>query len=86
MKPIVQISDLPGALSVDELMEVRGGLAETNAICGLFGSAVTCSAAGSGFCSVVGSGICTVIGSGITKDPEPFDPKPDPADPSTPGS
>ena len=88
MKSVVQISDLPDVMSVDELMDVKGGISNNGGFCGLFSSAVTCTVYGSGFCSVVGSGVCTVVGSGI-KEPEPVDPTPDPipADPEpTPGT
>jgi hypothetical protein len=57
MKSVVQISDLPNVLSVDELMEVKGGLVDNNKICSLIGSAVKCTVAGSGMCTVAGSGI-----------------------------
>ena len=88
MKSVVQISDLPDVMSVDELMDVKGGIAGNGALCGFFSSAVSCNVYGSGFCSVVGSGICTAVGSGI-KTPDPVDPNPDPipADPEpTPGT
>lgn len=88
MKSVVQISDLPDVMSVDELMDVKGGISGNGALCGFFSSAVSCNVYGSGFCSVVGSGIYTAVGSGI-KTPDPVDPNPDPipADPEpTPGT
>lgn len=57
MKSVVQISDLPNVLSVDELMEVKGGLVDNNKICSLIGAAVKCTVAGSGMCTVAGSGV-----------------------------
>lgn len=57
MKSVVQISDLPNVLSVDELMEVKGGLVDNNKICFLIGAAVKCTVAGSGMCTVAGSGV-----------------------------
>lgn len=89
MKSVVQISDLPDVISVDELMDVKGGIADTNFFCSSFMNAVTCNVAGSGMCTAVGSGICTVKDSGFIKDPEPVDPNPGPtpADPEpTPGT
>lgn len=87
MKTIVQISDLPDVMSVDELMDVKGGISGNGVLCGLFSSAVTCTVYGSGFCSVVGSGVCTVVGSGV-KQPDPVEPTPDPipTDPESPES
>lgn len=50
MKSVVQISDLPDVMSVDELMDVKGGISGNGALCGFFSSAVTCTVFGSGFC------------------------------------
>lgn len=57
MKSIVNISDLPNELSIDELLEVKGGLVDNNKLCSIFNSAVKCTVAGSGLCTVAGSGI-----------------------------
>lgn len=57
MKSIINISDLPNSLELEELMEVKGGLVDNNKICSLIGSAVKCTVAGSGMCTVQGSGI-----------------------------
>lgn len=70
MKSIVSIAELPNVLSVDELMEVKGGLVDNIQLCSLVGSAVKCTVAGSGVCTVAGSGI-------IVKQPEP-NPNPGP--------
>lgn len=75
MKPIVQISDLPNVLSIDELLEVKGGLVDNAKICAIFGLAFKCTAEGSGVCTTQGSGICTTQGSGVIVQP---DPKPNP--------
>lgn len=76
MKPIVKISDLPNVLSIDELMEVKGGLLDNIKICALIGDGVKCNKSGSGICTVAGSGLCPVAGSGLI-DPNP-NPNPDP--------
>lgn len=47
MKQIVKIHDLPDALDMQELMEVKGGGLGTAIIC-IFSSAVKCMVAGSG--------------------------------------
>lgn len=79
MKPIVKISDLPNVLSVEELMEVKGGLLDNNRICAVIGNGVKCVNPGSGFCPVEGSGIiCKDAGAGlIIPNPNP-NPNPDP--------
>lgn len=81
MKPIVKISDLPNVLSIDELMEVKGGLLDNNKVCLLLGIGVKCVNPGSGVCTVEGAGIiCSGSGSGVVlpnPDPHPT-PGPDP--------
>lgn len=57
MKPIINISDLPNSLDLEELMEVKGGVVDNNTICTLIGCAFKCTVAGSGVCTVQGSGI-----------------------------
>lgn len=56
MKGIVKISDLPTELSVEELMQVKGGDAPV----------INCSAEGSGVCTVKGTGMCYGEGSGFS--------------------
>lgn len=58
-------------MSVDELMEVKGGVLDNNKLCSLTGAGFKCTAEGSGICTVEGSGI-------IVKDPGPI-----PADPGS---
>jgi len=70
MSEIIKISDLPTELSVEELMQVKGG----------DGPTINCSTQGSGVCSVKDTGICsgegagfscTTDGSGIILEPVP---------------
>lgn len=39
MKSIIDISDLPNSMDLEELMEVKGGLVDNNQICSLIGCA-----------------------------------------------
>lgn len=71
MTQIIKIKDLPNVLSVDELLEVKGGLLDNNLLCSVFGTGVKCTVEGSGVCTVEGSGI-------IIKDPDKPDPNPNP--------
>lgn len=76
MKSIVKIEDIPSALPIEQLMEVKGGLLDGISICSIFGNgvkcppnqaAVTCSGEGSGVqCNVAGSGkVCATQGTGV---------------------
>lgn len=78
----LSLSEIPCDLSVDELLEVKGGLGDNNKICSLFGCAVRCTVAGSGICTVAGSGIIITTPTGPDTDTGGGnqDPTPDPGD------
>lgn len=70
MKGIIEVSDLPTFLSVEELLEIKGG----------DGPVIHCNVKGSGVCMVEGSGICSAQGDGFVcsaKDSGIIEPVPD---------
>lgn len=69
MKPIVSISEIPTVLSIEELMEVKGGDNNVD-ICSVTSSAFKCTKEGSGICLVANSGVvCQAPSSGFVITP-----------------